>query len=105
MKITKGNQMKEVSAKAGTIAISKFGWSEQLEPRKPSEIGTRTRKIEPPVITSAQPVKLKEKADYPGDESGIDTSKTIIVNADEIDAMPKEKKTRKAPVRSKSVKK
>jgi hypothetical protein len=64
------------------------------------------------VITSAQPVKLKE-AVYPGDEIKTEVPEPVFKNQkgeiitakDEVPGPAPVKKTRKAPVRSKSVKK
>jgi hypothetical protein len=97
MKIIKGNLIKEVGDKAAKIAIHQFGWVEYSEAKRPSEVGTRTRKIEPPIITGV-PIKLKEVV-YPGDEIKTDVK---LVESEPIKI---EKKTRKAPVKSKSVKK
>jgi predicted nucleic acid-binding Zn ribbon protein len=105
MKIIKDNVVKTVSDKAAKIAIQLMGWSEYTEAKRPSEIGTKTK---PPKIPADQPIKLKDakKVDdtFPGSNAGIDESKTIIVDADKIDTFPKEKKTRKSPVKSKSSK-
>ena len=105
MKITKGNVIKEVTEKAGKIAIRSMGWAEVTEAAKPSEIGTKTKRNEPPVILSAQPVKLKE-AVYPGDEPIKiiqDESGVRLAESEPKKVIPK--KTRKAPVKSKSSKK
>ena len=97
MKITKGNEVREVSPKTGKIAIHLMGWAEVTESTKPSEIGTRTRRIEPPIITAGSPIKLKEpekKVDdtFPGAEAVDEQSEPVKA----------EKKTRKSPVKSKS---
>ena len=109
MKITKGNEIKEVGEKAGKIAIHLFGWSEFAEPKRPNEIGTKTRRIEPPVIADGA-VKLKDpKAEYPGDIiPKPEKDKGAFEKLPPVDVTEKVsepvKKTRKPAVKSKSKK-
>jgi hypothetical protein len=106
MKIVKGNVIKTVSEKAGKIACNLMGWSEFTEAHRPPEIGTKTRKIEPPVITkeiaAERPIKLKE----PEVSNVIDQDKVKQeTGAKQPEPVKTEKKTRKSPVKSKSSKK
>lgn len=104
--LVKGNQKRQFSEAAAKIATKSLGWSEIPVFARPSEIGKRTG---PPLIPLERPIKLKEP--YPGDASGIDPVKTI--NVDHVAKFPdvgeavtliKEKKVRKAPVKSKAKK-
>ena len=103
MKIVKGNEVKTVTEKLGKIAVRNMGWAEVTEAKRPTEIGTRTKKIEPPIITDGAIIlKDTEKIEYPGDE----VNKPADLVPSLMDSVKKlsEKKTRKPAVRSKSKK-
>jgi hypothetical protein len=97
--IVKGNEKRTVGDAAAKIAVQQMGWSELAEAKRPSEIGTKTKK--PPEITGDHAIKLKETV-YPGDEEKkpAELAPSLMESVEKLT----EKKTRKVPVKSKSKK-
>lgn len=108
--LIKDNQKRVFSLRAAQIAQEHFGWVEFQPLPKPIELvkGIPLKKTLPPLIT--KPLKSIEP-EYTGDEKKDDLIPEVIkpeAIAPESQAVETEiqpgKKTRKAPVRSKSVK-
>ncbi len=107
MIITKGNQRREVSPKAGKIACQLMGWVEEVPAKKPVEIGKKTVPP-PPIVLENQPIKLKEVPvqEFPKPAEATEAPKVDTGNKVEEKAKSVEvkKTTRKKPVRSKAKK-
>lgn len=54
--LVKNGQKRNFNDKAARIAMEHLGWTELIVPEKPPEVGTKTSRLQPPIIQP--PVKL-----------------------------------------------